>query len=145
MELNYNEDISNKKLLEYLFKNSKLQYQDILIYNELKFITDNNLNKNIENSLVDLMNLYDKLYSMGFSIAGFQFLGLAISAIDKPTSFINKLAYFIISINFVTSISSSLLSFYVHLPFRAGRDRPALPDLPPHHTAHCPVQYSLMA
>lgn len=60
------------------------------------------------------MNLYDKLYSIGFSIAGFQFLGLGISAIDKPTSFINKLAYFIISINFVTSISSSLLSFCMY-------------------------------
>lgn len=113
--------MDNFKLLKLLKSNSKNQYQDILIYNELYEHCKEYLNKNegknnkkLSESLNRLMDIYDKLYNYGFSVAGYQFIGLAISTVEKPPTFVDQLSYLILSIGFVLSIFGALLSFCMY-------------------------------
>ena len=114
--------MDNFKLLKFLKSKSKNQYQDILIYNELyEYCTEyvNNdkkgkNNKKLSESLNRLMDVYDKLYNYGFSVAGYQFIGLAISTVEKPPTFVDQLSYLILSIGFVLSIFGALLSFCMY-------------------------------
>ena len=106
---------NNSSLLKILKSKSKLQYQDILVYNELEnLMNDQKENEHLDKSMSELMDIYDKLNNYGFSIAGYQFIGLAVSTTDAPQIFSDKLAYFILSINFIVSIIGASLSFCMY-------------------------------
>ena len=109
----------NEKLLNKFKKGMGMyrQYLDILIYNELKTnYQDDQIpnNKLLNTSLTDLMTIYDRLYSYGFSLAGYQFIGLAVSTFTDKISFLDQFAFFILSIGFIISCFSSLLSFCMY-------------------------------
>jgi len=113
-----NEDINNNnnindKILNNFIKGKYRQYTDILIYNELK-TNENKPDKLLDTSLSDLMIIYDRLYNYGFSLAGYQFIGLAVSSFEDNITFINQFAFFILSIGFIISCFSSLLSFCMY-------------------------------
>jgi len=97
-----------------MYNNPKRQYQDILVYNELKSKSDDNSNKSLTDSLSNLMAVYDRLYNYGFSLAGYQFIGLAVSSINQNVEWIDQFAFFILSVGFVISVFSSLLSFCMY-------------------------------
>jgi len=103
----------NKKLLNNFIKGKDRQYSDILIYNELK-TNEQTPDKLLDTSLSDLMIIYDRLYNYGFSLAGYQFIGLAVSSFSDNITFINQFAFFILSIGFIISCFSSLLSFCMY-------------------------------
>ncbi len=115
-DINDNNVNENKKLLNKFKKGMGMhrQYLDILVYNELKTNDQTPNNKLLNTSLTDLMTIYDRLYNYGFSLAGYQFIGLAVSSFSDDISFLNQFAFFILSIGFIISCFSSLLSFCMY-------------------------------
>jgi len=118
-DINDNNVNENKKLLNKFKKDMGMhrQYLDILVYNELKTNDQDDQtpnNKLLNTSLTDLMTIYDRLYSYGFSLAGYQFIGLAVSTFTDKISFLDQFAFFILSIGFIISCFSSLLSFCMY-------------------------------
>ena len=82
----------------------------MLIYNDLK--THGKIDKGLEN----LINMYDKLYSFGLSLSGYQFIGLILekSFFDDSTMFLYPFAYFMLAIGFIISLFGSLLAFCMY-------------------------------
>ena len=111
---------NNLRLMDIMVAGPKRQYQDILVYNELYHLTRNvngvlpDENARLSSSLEGLMNVYDRLYNYGFSLAGYQFIGLAVSSINDSIMLFDQCAFFLLSCGFVTSCFSALLSFCMY-------------------------------
>lgn len=107
---------TNVDLMNALVTGGRRQYQDIMVYNDLhKMVTTGDPPyKALSSGLEGLMNVYDRLYSYGFSLAGYQFIGLAVSSINNDISWTNQLAFFLLSCGFVISCFSALLSFCMY-------------------------------
>lgn len=89
-------------------------YFDILLYNCINddpygdFLDKDKLNA----ALDDIVEVYDKLFNFGLTLSGFQFIGLTLERnLKDDESMLIRLAYFILSYGFVTSLFGSLLSF----------------------------------
>jgi len=107
---------TNIDLMNALVTGGRRQYQDIMVYNDLHNMvrTGEPPYKPLSSGLEGLMNVYDRLYSYGFSLAGYQFIGLAVSSINDDISWSNQLAFFLLSCGFVISCFSALLSFCMY-------------------------------
>ena len=107
---------TNIELMNALVTGGRRQYQDIMVYNDLHQMvtTGETPYKPLSTGLEGLMNVYDRLYSYGFSLAGYQFIGLAVSTINDDISWPNQLAFFLLSCGFVISCFSALLSFCMY-------------------------------
>ena len=100
-------------------------YFDILLYNcKNDDESDDILNKDkLNNSLDDIVEVYDKLFNFGLTLSGFQFIGLTLERnLKDEESMLIRLAYFILSYGFVTSLFGSLLSFIVIEYIKGIRD-----------------------
>lgn len=108
--------LTNIELMNTLVTGGRRQYQDIMVYNDLHNMvrTGEPPYKSLSSGLEGLMNVYDRLYSYGFSLAGYQFIGLAVSSINDDISWSNQLAFFLLSCGFVISCFSALLSFCMY-------------------------------
>lgn len=107
---------TNIDLMKALVNGGRRQYQDIMVYNDLHSMVsaDEPPRKAMSSGLEGLMNVYDRLYSYGFSLAGYQFIGLAVSSINASISWSDQLAFFLLSCGFVISCFSALLSFCMY-------------------------------
>ena len=73
----------NAELVDRMRKSGKASFQDILVFNELSALTrkaNADPQAPLSAGLEGLMAVYDHLYSYGFSLAGYQFVGLAALA-----------------------------------------------------------------
>lgn len=88
-------------------------YFDLLIYNDLYQNKDKD-NIKIETSLDSLISIYDKLFGFGFSLAGYQFIGLVLekSIMDNDNKYAPA-AYFMLAIGFLISLFGSMSSFFI--------------------------------
>lgn len=89
-------------------------YFDILLYNcydsKNKMINLEKLNRAID----DIVDIYDKLFSFGLTLSGYQFIGLTLERNLQDTELIEiRVAYFILSFGFLISLFGSLLAFIV--------------------------------
>ena len=107
---------TNIELMNALVNGGRRQYQDIMVYNDLHSMVSagDPPHKAMSSGLEGLMNVYDRLYSYGFSLAGYQFIGLAVSSINASISWTDQLAFFLLSCGFVMSCFSALLSFCMY-------------------------------
>ena len=101
-------------------------YFDIMIYNDIITTYDNDKKKKpeeqdtegqgilIKDSLDDLISIYDKLFGFGFSLSGYQFIGLVLEkTIVDNTNQYAPLAYFLLAIGFLISLFGSMSSFFI--------------------------------
>jgi hypothetical protein len=107
---------TNAELMHALVTGGRRQYQDIMLYNDLHGMVaaGDPAHKAMSSGLDGLMDVYDRLYSYGFSLAGYQFIGLAVSSINASISWPDQLAFFLLSCGFVMSCFSALLSFCMY-------------------------------
>ena len=102
-----------KKIIIYNLKKGAT-YFDILLYNcidDFNNVPILNADK-LNDALDDISDVYDKLFNFGLTLSGFQFVGLTLerNLKDDETIFL-RIAYFILSLGFITSLFGSLLSF----------------------------------
>lgn len=115
---------NNKQIILDNLKNGAT-YFDILLYNcKNEDQSINILNKDkLNTSLDDIVEVYDKLFNFGLTLSGFQFIGLTLERnLKNDESFVIRLAYFILSSGFLTSLFGSLLSFIVIEYIKGIRD-----------------------
>ena len=107
---------TNTELMAALVSGGRRQYQDIMLYNDLHGMVDSGApaHQPLSSGLDGLMDVYDRLYNYGFSLAGYQFIGLAVSSINDDISLTDQLAFFLLSCGFVLSCFSALLSFCMY-------------------------------
>ena len=107
---------TNVELMAALVDGGRRQYQDIMLYNDLHRMVGScaGAHEPLSTGLEGLMNVYDRLYSYGFSLAGYQFIGLAVSSINDDISLTDQIAFFLLSCGFVMSCFSALLSFCMY-------------------------------
>ena len=107
--------LSNTELVARMRRREKASFQDILIFNELVELVEKGGEQKpripLSGGLEGLMEVYDRLYGYGFSLAGYQFVGLAVSTVHTDVAWRDQLAYFLLSCGFVVSCFSALLSF----------------------------------
>ena len=103
--------LSNTELVARMRRREKASFQDILIFNELVELVEKGGEQKpripLSGGLEGLMEVYDRLYNYGISLARYQFVGLAVSTVHHEA----QLAYFLLSCGFVVSCFSALLSF----------------------------------
>ena len=87
-------------------------YFDIMIYNGIVSAKDESINVN--DSLDDLISIYDKLFGFGFSLSGYQFIGLVLekTIVDNNNEYA-PFAYFMLAIGFLISLFGSMSSFFI--------------------------------
>lgn len=87
-------------------------YFDIMIYNGIIATKDESIN--INDSLDDLISIYDKLFGFGFSLSGYQFIGLVLekTIVDNNNEYA-PFAYFMLAIGFLISLFGSMSSFFI--------------------------------
>jgi len=87
-------------------------YFDIMIYNGIVSAKDESIN--INDSLDDLISIYDKLFGFGFSLSGYQFIGLVLekTIVDNNNQYA-PFAYFLLAIGFLISLFGSMSSFFI--------------------------------
>ena len=87
-------------------------YFDIMIYNGIVSAKDESINVN--DSLDDLISIYDKLFGFGFSLSGYQFIGLVLekTIVDNNNEYA-PFAYFLLAIGFLISLFGSMSSFFI--------------------------------
>ena len=107
----------NAALLARMRARKKSSFQDIMIFNDLGELVGKGKDKDqdprapLSGGLEGLMAVYEHLYGYGFQLAGYQFVGLAVSAVHTDVAWRDQLAYFLLSCGFVVSCFSALLSF----------------------------------
>lgn len=101
-------------------------YFDIMIYNDIVTTYENDKKKKpeeqdkenegifINDSLDSLIIIYDKLFGFGFSLSGYQFIGLVLekTIVDNNNKYA-PLAYFLLAIGFLISLFGSMSSFFI--------------------------------
>ena len=91
-------------------------YFDIMIYNGIVSSKDKHDEETIDinDSLDDLISIYDKLFGFGFSLSGYQFIGLVLekTIVDNDNRYA-PLAYFLLAIGFLISLFGSMSSFFI--------------------------------
>lgn len=101
-------------------------YFDIMLYNNIVSTYENDKKKkpdeqdkegqgiSINDSLDSLISIYDKLFSFGFSLSGYQFIGLVLekTIVDNDNKYA-PLAYFLLAIGFLISLFGSMSSFFI--------------------------------
>ena len=91
-------------------------YFDIMIYNGIVSSKDEHDEETIDinDSLDDLISIYDKLFGFGFSLSGYQFIGLVLekTIVDNDNRYA-PLAYFLLAIGFLISLFGSMSSFFI--------------------------------
>ena len=86
-------------------------YFDLLIYNDLY---QNKDKLKIETSLDLLISIYDRLFGFGFSLAGYQFIGLVLEkTIMNTDNIFAPFAYFLLAMGFLVSLFGSATSFFI--------------------------------
>ena len=87
-------------------------YFDIMIYNGIVSAKEESINVN--DSLDDLISIYDKLFGFGFSLSGYQFIGLVLekTIVDNNNQYA-PFAYFLLAIGFLISLFGSMSSFFI--------------------------------
>ena len=90
-------------------------YFDIMIYNDISTSTNEEGNiVSVKDSLDDLIDIYDKLFGFGFSLSGYQFIGLVLEkTIVENTNQYAPFAYFMLAIGFLISLFGSMSSFFI--------------------------------
>lgn len=104
---------ADKDIIIYNLK-SGATYFDILLFNCIDDINNDPLlnPEKLNLALDDMSDIYDKLFNFGLTLSGFQFVGLTLEKNLKEDESIDlRIAYFILSIGFITSLFGSLLSF----------------------------------
>ena len=101
-------------------------YFDIMLYNDIVSTYENDKKKkpdeqdkegqgiSINDSLDSLISIYDKLFSFGFSLSGYQFIGLVLekTIVDNDNRYA-PLAYFLLAIGFLISLFGAMSSFFI--------------------------------
>ena len=91
-------------------------YFDIMIYNGIVSSKDEHNEETIDinGSLDDLISIYDKLFGFGFSLSGYQFIGLVLekTIVDNDNKYA-PLAYFLLAIGFLISLFGAMSSFFI--------------------------------
>ena len=104
---------ADREIIIYNLKNGAT-YFDILLYNCIDDLNNDPLlnPEKLNLALDDISDIYDKLFNFGLTLSGFQFVGLTLERNLKEDESIDlRIAYFILSIGFITSLFGSLLSF----------------------------------
>jgi hypothetical protein len=124
--------IDNKVVLDIIQKGNT--YFDILLYNCCKFekiyqdtqeekiiihVDKDKLNQSID----DIIGVYDNLFNLGMTLSGYQFIGLTLERNLQNTATLDiRFAYFILCLGFLISMFGVLLSFIVVEYLRGLRD-----------------------
>ena len=91
-------------------------YFDIMIYNGIVSSKDEHDEETIDinDSLDDLISIYDKLFGFGFSLSGYQFIGLVLekTIVDNDNKYA-PMAYFLLAIGFLISLFGAMSSFFI--------------------------------
>ena len=109
----YSSMADNAELVDRMRKSGKSSFQDILVFNELSTLTrkaNADPQAQLSAGLEGLMAVDDRLYSYGFSLAGYKFIGLAVSSINHEIRWFDQFAFFLLSCGFVVSCFSALLT-----------------------------------
>ncbi len=129
--MNFNIESQNEDNNLYLISNEIIKkklnqgntYFDILLYNcynPIKF--EINLDK-LNRAIDDIVDIYDKLFSFGLTLSGYQFIGLTLERNLQDTELIEiRVAYFILSFGFLISLFGSLLAFIVMEYLKGARE-----------------------
>lgn len=98
-------------------------YFDILLYNCYDINSKKiNLDK-LNTAIDDIVDIYDKLFSFGLTLSGYQFIGLTLERNLQETESIEiRIAYFILSFGFLISLFGSLLAFIVMEYLKGSRE-----------------------
>jgi len=88
-------------------------YFDIHLYNDL-YQSKKTGKLNITTGIDSLISMYDELFSFGFSLSGYQFIGLVLEkTIVSNNNNFAPLAYFLLSIGFLFSLFGAMTSFFI--------------------------------
>ena len=101
-------------------------YFDIMLYNDIVSTYEDDKKKkpdeqdkegqgiSVNDSLDSLISIYDKLFGFGFSLSGYQFIGLVLEkTIVDNTNQYAPFAYFLLAIGFLISLYGSMSSFFI--------------------------------
>ena len=88
-------------------------YYDIHLYNDL-YQSKKSGKLSINTGIDSLISMYDKLFSFGFSLSGYQFIGLVLekTIVTNDNKFA-PFAYFLLSIGFLISLFGAMASFFI--------------------------------